>query len=78
MLDVKLFEMQSFLPLPYKEALAPRLKKAQEKLQSGTGAGGEFTGWVHLPRDYDKVEFSRIQAASARDFRAPRALSVVA
>ena len=32
MLDVKLFEMQSFLPLPYKEALAPRLKKAQEKL----------------------------------------------
>ena len=77
MLDVKLFEMQSFLPLPYKEALAPRLKKAQEKLQSGTGAGGEFTGWVHLPRDYDKVEFSRIQAASARIQADSQALVVI-
>ena len=65
MLDVKSFQLQSFLPLPYEEVLAPRLKRAHEKLQSGSGAGGEFTGWVHLPRDYDKEEFSRIQAASA-------------
>ena len=28
MLDVKLFEMKSFLPMPYEEALAPRLKIA--------------------------------------------------
>ena len=48
MLDVKLFQMQSFLPMPYEEALAPRLKKAQEKLQNGSGAGGEFTGWVQV------------------------------
>ena len=49
MLDVKSFQLQSFLPLPYEEVLAPRLKRAHEKLQSGSGAGGEFTGWVHLP-----------------------------
>ena len=66
MLDVKLFELQSFLPLPYEEALAPRLKKAHEKLQTASGAGGDFTGWVHLPRDYDKEEFSRVQAAAKR------------
>ena len=54
MLDVKSFQLQSFLPLPYEEVLAPRLKRAHEKLQSGSGAGGEFTGWVHLPRDYDR------------------------
>ena len=66
MLDVKLFELQSFLPLPYEEALAPRLKKAHEKLQTASGAGGEFTGWVHLPRDYDKEEFARIQDAAKR------------
>lgn len=54
MLDVQLFDPQSFLPLPYKEALMPRLKKAHEKLQTGSGLGGEFTGWVHLPRDYDR------------------------
>ena len=56
MLDVKSFQLQSFLPLPYEEVLAPRLKRAHEKLQSGSGAGGEFTGWVHLPRDYDREE----------------------
>ena len=54
MLDVKSFQLQSFLPLPYEEVLAPRLKRAHEKLQSGSGAGGEPTGWVHLPRDYDR------------------------
>ena len=66
MLDVKLFELQSFLPLPYEEALAPRLKKAHEKLQTASGAGGEFTGWVHLPRDYAKEEFARVQDAAKR------------
>lgn len=40
MLDVKSFQLQSFLPLPYEEVLAPRLKRAHEKLQSGSGAGG--------------------------------------
>ena len=43
MLDVKLFHMKSFLPMPYEEALAPRLKHAHEKLQNASGAGGEFT-----------------------------------
>ena len=37
MLDVKSFQLQSFLPLPYEEVLAPRLKRAHEKLQSGSG-----------------------------------------
>ena len=40
MLNVKLFEMQNFLPQPYEEELAPRLREAQEKLQTGSGAGG--------------------------------------
>ena len=77
MLDVKLFQMQSFLPMPYEEALAPRLKLAQEKLQKGSGAGGEFTGWVHLPRDYDKEEFARIQAAAAKIRKDSKALVVI-
>lgn len=50
MLDVRLFQMQTFLPMPYEDALAPRLKLAHEKLQNGSGIGGDFTGWVHLPR----------------------------
>ena len=63
--------------MPYEEALAPRLKLAQEKLQKGSGAGGEFTGWVHLPRDYDKEEFARIQAAAAKIRGDSKALVVI-
>jgi glucose-6-phosphate isomerase len=77
MLDVKLFHMKTFLPLPYEEALAPRLKRAHEKLQNASGAGGEFTGWVHLPRDYDRAEFSRIQDAAAKIQRTSKALVVI-
>ena len=77
MLDVRTFQMQSFLPMPYEEALAPRLKLAQEKLQNGSGAGGDFTGWVHLPRDYDKEEFARIQAAAAKIRKDSKALVVI-
>ena len=58
MLDVKLFQMKSFLPMPYEDALSPRLKRAHEKLQNASGVGGEFTGWVHLPRDYDRARKS--------------------
>ena len=63
--------------MPYEEALAPRLKLAQDKLQKGSGAGGEFTGWVHLPRDYDKEEFARIQAAAAKIRKDSKALVVI-
>ena len=77
MLDVKLFEMRSFLPLPYEEALAPRLKIAHEKLQSGTGKGGDFTGWVKLPENYDRDEFARIKAAAQKIKGNSQALVVI-
>ncbi|MBE6963871.1 MAG: glucose-6-phosphate isomerase [Ruminococcaceae bacterium] len=77
MLNVKLFEMQTFLTEPYEKALEAGLKAAEEKLQNGSGAGGEFTGWVHLPRDYDKEEFARIEAAAARIRSDSQALVVI-
>ncbi len=77
MLDVKTFEMNTFLPASYEDELAPDLLAAHEKLQNGTGAGAEFTGWVHLPRDYDKAEFARIQAAAARIQANSQALVVI-
>ncbi|MEG1657861.1 MAG: glucose-6-phosphate isomerase [Oscillibacter sp.] len=77
MLDVTMFQPQTFLPLPYEEALFPRLKRAQEKLQTGSGAGGEFTGWVRLPQDYDRAEFARIQTAAAKIQQDSKALVVI-
>ena len=58
MLQMKLFQSKTFLPMPYEEAMAPRLRQGQEKLQKGSGAGGEFTGWVDLPRSYVREELA--------------------
>ena len=77
MLDVKLFQMETFLSEPYEETLAPLLRSAHKRLQDGSGLGGEFTGWVHLPRDYDKEEFARIKAAAARIQKNSQALVVI-
>ena len=77
MLDVKLFQMETFLSEPYEDTLAPQLKSAHERLQDGSGLGGDFTGWVHLPRDYDKEEFARIKAAAAKIQGNSQALVVI-
>ncbi len=39
---------------------------AKEVLVGKTGAGNDFLGWIDLPVDYDKEEFSRIQAAAKK------------
>jgi glucose-6-phosphate isomerase len=77
MLNVKLFHMDSFIPTHYEDGLMPRLKLSQEKLQHGVGTGSEFTGWVHLPRSFDRAEFSRIQEAAARIRDHSKALVVI-
>ena len=76
-LDVQLFNPHTFLPLPYREALLPRLQKAHQRLQTGVGTGGDFTGWVHLPGDYDRAEFARIQTAAQKIQRDSQALVVI-
>lgn len=42
------------------------VKAAHEKLHSKTGAGNDFLGWIDLPVNYDKDEFSRIKNAAER------------
>ena len=39
MLNVKLFQMDTFTSANYEETLRPRMESAQEKLLQGTGAG---------------------------------------
>ena len=77
MIRVDLNSCKSFIPLPYEAALPPRLRIAHDHLQKGDGAGGEFTGWVRLPQDYDKEEFARIQAAAKRIQADSQALVVI-
>ena len=47
-------------------AIAPQVRAAHEVLHAGTGLGNDFLGWVDLPKNYDRQEFSRIQAAAKK------------
>ena len=63
----------SFAAAPDKAAC----EAAIETLVKGTGAGNDFLGWVNLPVDYDKEEFTRIQAAAKKIRSDSQALVVI-
>ena len=46
--------------------MQPMVTVADEMLRKGTGAGSTYTDWLHLPTEYDKDEFARIQAAAKK------------
>ena len=46
-------------------------------LADHSGPGGDFTGWVALPKNYDKEEFARIQAAAKKIQQQSQALVVI-
>ena len=66
-----------FLPENWLTSRLDALDSARVKLENGSGLGGDYTGWVHLPRDYDKEEFARIQAAAKKIQSDSRALVVI-
>ena len=53
------------------------VKSAHEMLHNKTGAGNDFVGWVDLPINYDKEEFSRIKAAAEKIKSNSQALVVI-
>ena len=53
------------------------LAQAHTWLQEASGRGNDFVGWVNLPRDYDKEEFARIQAAAEKIQSDSQALVVI-
>ena len=57
---------KSFLRENDLAGLNAQVAAAHEQLTTGTGLGNDFIGWVNLPFDYDKEEFSRIKAAADR------------
>ena len=48
------------------EKISHLTRAAYDLVKTRSGAGNDFLGWVDLPVDYDKDEFARIKAASAR------------
>ena len=58
--------LQGFVNDADVQAIAPEVDAAVELLNSRTGAGNDFLGWLDLPVDYDKDEFERIKKAAQK------------
>ena len=56
MLTLDLSKLNGFLPQDYLSSREGALREAARMLAEHNGPGGDFTGWVTLPRDYDKEE----------------------
>ena len=66
MLKLDLSKIAPFVPEDFAASRQDALKKSASMLWEHNGPGGDFTGWVALPRDYDKEEFARIKAAAKK------------
>ena len=66
MLKLDLSKISAFVPEDFAASRQDALAKAASMLAEHNGPGGDFTGWVTLPRDYDKEEFARIKAAAKK------------
>ncbi len=63
------FDYSKALPFVGKheiDYMAPYVKEAHNMLHNKSGAGNDFVGWVDLPKEYDKEEFSRIKDAAKK------------
>ena len=56
MLKFDLTQAQAFIQTPIPQEAA---EKARQSLLDGSCPGSDFTGWVRLPRDYDREEAAR-------------------
>ena len=77
MLELDLSPAQGALSPDFLTARKDKLAQAQEWLDKATGVGNDFVGWVHLPVNYDKAEFARIQAAAKKIQSQSKALVVI-
>jgi len=77
MLKLDLSKLEGFLPADYVQQRQADLAHAAAMLADHSGPGGDFTGWVTLPRDYDKEEFARIQAAAEKIRKQSQVLVVI-
>ncbi len=77
MIKVDLSKLAGFIPDDYVAARQEKLAQAAEMLAKHNGPGGDYTGWVALPRDYDREEFARIQAAAEKIRKQSQVLVVI-
>jgi glucose-6-phosphate isomerase len=67
----------SFITEHEVDYLAGQVRLAHDQLHNGSGAGSDYLGWIDLPVNYDKEEFSRIQTAAKQIQSDSEALVVI-
>ena len=77
MLKLDCSKLSGFLSQDYVSSRQAGLEKAAAMLANHDGPGGDFTGWVTLPRDYDKEKFARIKAAAQKIQQQSQVLVVI-
>jgi glucose-6-phosphate isomerase len=58
--------LKNFIGEDEYKGIAPLVSAAHSSLEAKSGLGNDFLGWVDLPTNYDKEEFSRIKAAAEK------------
>jgi glucose-6-phosphate isomerase len=74
------FDYENVLPFLQQsevENLSEFVKVAHNMLHEKKGPGSDYLGWVTLPNDYDKEEFTRIKKAAERIRNSSDALIVI-
>ncbi len=66
MLKLSLDNTAPFLREHERTNFIPQLEQADRMLQKQEGPGSDYLGWVKLPENYDRDEYSRIKDAAAR------------
>ena len=61
MLTCNVSNAASFLPEDWLTSRLAGLEEGRAKLESGSGAGGDFTGWVHQMCIRDRASSSGVQ-----------------
>lgn len=58
--------LKDFISQKDLDGMQEEVNKAHELLHTGKGQGNDYIGWLNLPKDYDKEEFSRIKTAAKK------------
>lgn len=65
-MDIRLDYSNSFINGYEIEYLSSFIRNSHNLLHEMNGPGSNYTGWIDLPKNYDKNEYNRIKAASKR------------
>ncbi len=76
-LRLDLSKVEPYAKLQELDHMEAMVKAAHDTLHNKTGAGNDFLGWLDLPVNYDKEEFSRIKNAAEKIKKNSEALIVI-